>query len=865
MQKTILLILFFQIIHWNVMGQTITIQSSKISVGEVFKEITEQTDLDFSYNPDDIDVKEIIDFNVRKSSVEKTLKILCDKINVEYSLLDGQIILYQPNISSKKNPILSGFLTDEKSGESLIGATVAIEGTSIGTITNEFGFYSLSIKQDVYKFQYSYLGYEIKEVELEILKDKKLDQSLKMTSIDLPDVVVNIDQKDKLDEMASDGLEFSSKALEKMPEFGGESGLIQGLQSLPGIKMHSDGSAFYYVRGGERDQNLIIIDDAPIYNPSHLFGFYSLVIPDFTKSIKVYKSDIPANLGDQLSSITSIRTNDGNLNNLVASAAINPLVYRFTLEAPIKKKLSSILVSYRRSNFNRTSNESINALKFGDGTIKWNRKINDNNRIFFTTFWSTDEMNASKLNEGRPTGLSWGNFAATFRWNYIITPKLFSNTIIYTGNYGYRLSFSPNFWQSALASLSLKSDFTHFANSKLTSKFGFESKTYFINPGGISVDSTLAILPDIKPNFSRKNVLYYQSELELNEKWKLNAGLRYIAWENHGPTTYFDFNDNYEVIDTIEAKKGAYHKYFHLDPRVSLQYRIDQTSRLSLSLGRYHQYLQLISNSPSPFTSMEIWLPSGPNIRPQASTQLALNYFKFFEKEKAEFSVATYYKKSENQIDYRPHAITLLNPLVEGELRFGKSWSYGIEFYLKKEVGRLNGWASYTYARVFRQFDDLNEGKSFPAFQDRPHDFSLLLNYKLKKRLSCSVFYTIKNGATFSSPTGFYTFNEQTLPIYAEKNNDRLPTYQRLDLGVKFILNKKPDNYFQHSLTFSVYNFLAHKNIYSVQFNRIPSERIEPVVKANVLSETALIASQADLVRFLPSITYKIKVWKNGK
>ena len=848
----------------NSTSPVITIQESQITVGKLLKEITTQTEVYFSFNSKVIDKEKIISFEVENATLEETLNLLSEKINVEYLIIEGQVVF---NFSKKNNKNsdqyfnLSGFLSDQSSGESLISATVAIKGTSQGTVTNEFGYYNLPLQTGKYILQYSYLGFETIEVEIEMSESLQKNISLPIATTDLTEIEVGIPIEEILNKKQLGAMEISPSKLNNLPEFGGESGIVKNLQSLPGIKMHSDGSAFFYTRGGERDQNLIIIDDAPIYNPSHFFGFYSMVVPDFTKSITVYKNDIPTSLGDRLSSIISIRTKDGNLNKVEFSGALNPLINRFTLETPIVKKKSSIFLSFRRSNFEwlyqRNGNNKNTDFHFQDFHFKWNWKINDKNRLFFTTITSADFLENVEQNRA---GLRLGNLAATLRWNHIFGNKLFSNTTLYTGNFATRLKFPPNFWKSDLGMLSLKSDFTHYVSSNYKAKFGIEFQRYYNTPGQVSLDTTISYLPNITSNFSRKRVLYYQGYYDLNNKIKLSGGLRFMSWANLGPKTFYRFDENFEVSDTINATDGIYQRYNRLDPRISIQYKLDPSTQLKLSLERYHQFLQYISNSTSPFNALELWLTSSPNIKPQASTQFALSYLKFFEKSNTELSVATYLKKSKNIIDYEGHSKTYLNELLEGELRFGTSNSYGIELLLKKNLGRLNGWIGYTYSRVFRKTTGLNNNETYRAFQDRPHDFSASLNYQLKRRIALSAYWTSFSGATFSSPIGFYSFNQQTVPIYGERNNDRLPTYNRLDLALKFILNKKETNRFQHSLTFSIYNALAHQNIFAVKFNKLEKEGFTPNVPFNVLNDNNLSPSQIDLIRFFPSLTYKFKI-----
>lgn len=868
MWKPGIILLLLQGLVWTSQAQIediyppISIEASRIRVEDVLARITEQTGVKFTYNPRSIDVEQVISFSVRNASLEATLSALAEEVEIRYQLIKDQIVLTLPPEAEQQEALLtlSGFIEDQHSGESLIGATAAIPGTLRGAVTNAFGYYVLSMQRGDNLLNYSYVGYQPKELRLGVQQDQRQNVSLQPRAIDLPNIIVELPKADLLQQKDLGQMDLKPTDLNNMPEFGGETGLVKGLQSLPGIKMHSDGSAFFYTRGGEKDQNLIIVDDAPIYNPSHLFGFYSIIVPDFAKSIQVYKSDIPAKLGDRLSSIVDIRTRDGNLHKLEFSGALNPLINRFSLEAPIVKEKSSIFVSWRRSNFEWLYERSAPQadLGFGDFSFKWNYRPNATNRLFFTTISSLDNFTNSA--SGSNGGIRWGNLAATLRWNHIFGPKLFSNTTLYTGNYAYRLFFEPNYWQSALGTLSLKSDFTKYSSSAVTNRFGLELQGYFIDPGSASADSSIAILPEIKPNYSRKAVAYYQGEFNLSDQWQLKAGARLIRWSNSGPATYYEFDDQYAVSDTIRTGAEIYNRYVHLDPRLSLQYRIDSSAQLKLSVGQYHQYLQLISNATSPFNSFEVWLPASPNIRPQSALQLALNFSKYFKRSGLEFNSALYYKRFKNQIDYEPHATTLLNPLIEGELRFGRMQSYGLELMLKKELGKLSGWLTYTYSRTLRQTPALNEGRTYPAFQDRPHDLSLLLNYRISPRVLFSAYYTAYSGSTFSSPTGFYTYNEQTIPIYAEKNNDRLPTYRRFDLAFKFRLNKDETRRFQHHLTFSIYNASAHKNVVAVNFNKFPVEEGRPLVKTNLLSDVPLSPSQIDLIRFFPSLTYQFKL-----
>lgn len=865
MQKHFLTLFCFFIYCLSLFGQEtnsyplITIQEKSIKTESLLQEITNQSGLDFSYQPSVVDLEKTLAFKVRNETLENTLVLLCKKIDVVYVIIEGQIVL-TANTQLQQH-MFTGYISDAKSGETLLGATVFLKGSTRGTFTNEFGYFALPIPNGKQQIEVSYLGYNPRIIELLFEKDTLKNITLSPMPTHLPEILIGLPMKDVLNKKQLGEMEIHPDELNSMPEFAGESGLVKGLQTLPGIKAHGDASAFFYTRGGERDQNLIIIDDAPVYNPSHLFGVFSLVIPEFTKSIKVYKSDIPATMGDRLSSIVSIRTKDGNLNKAQFGGAISPWLYRFSVETPIVKQKSAFFLSFRRSNFEWLyKRNSPNAnLFFQDIHLKFNWKINDKNRLFFTTIAGGDVLENNNQAFSR-TGIRWGNFSATLRWNHIFSPKLFSNTTLYTGNYAYRIQQATNLWKSELGMLGLKSDFTHYVSEKYTAKFGFDSQAYFNTPGIFSSDSTISLLPEITSDYSRKLVLYYQGKLDITDKIRLNAGLRLINWSNYGPKTYYSYDENFMVTDTINAGVGRFNTYTNLDPRISVQYQLHSDAQLKLSYGIYHQYLQVANNAISPFSSMEIWLPASPNLAPQNASQWSLSYLNNFQKTKAEFSAAVFYKKMNNQIDFEGHATTLLNPFLEGELRIGDTKSYGIEFLFKKDFGRFNGWLGYTYSRAFRRTNGLNNNKTYSAFQDRPHDLSMLINFRLKRRIFCTAYWTSYSGSTFTSPVSFFEYNGQTVPIYGERNNDRLPTYHRLDLGMKFILNKKEDSKFQHSLTLSIYNFLAHKNVYAVRFNKIETTTFSPPVPGNLLLENPLSPSAIDVVRFFPTLTYKFKI-----
>ncbi len=847
---------------------SLSIEASHIQVGKLLEEISRQSGRDFSFNSRLIDPSAYLDFSVKELSLSACLDLLVEKLGLRYSLVEGQIILKAPKRkgSNKKVLTLSGFVTDQSTGEVLIGVQVYSKKELIGAYTNEFGYYVLSLPPGKHQISYSYLGYKKEESSLSLTGSLKKNVPLEQQSFQLSEVVIRPSNSEGLHTRNLDQMELSSEDLNAMPEFAGESGLVKGLQSLPGLKTNGDGLGYFYARGGLRDQNLVIIDDAPIYNPSHLLGTYSLVIPDFTKHIQVFKGDIPAHLGDRLSSIVSIRTRDGNLHESKVQGSINPFLFRLSMESPLKKGKSSIFLSARRSNFNWLIQRSAPnlILRLQDYLIKVNHRLSQKDRLFLTAMLGSDQIGAVSedfgltIGEiGTQVGLRQSKFAATLRWNHIFSPKIFSNTIAYTGSYENRLNFSPNLWKASLRVLGFKSDFNFYASPSFSSRWGAEVQAYFINPGSFSVNSAFSYLPSLRSNYSRKANLYYQMDWEINPRLRFQGGIRWVNWARLGPDVYFDFNKDFTVADTLFPGRGVYKQFFRLDPRLSIQYKIGASSMLKLSYGRYHQYLQLISNSVSPYTPLEIWLPSGPNIEPQRAQQASLSFVKVLANAQMEIHASTYLKKMSEQIEYAPHAAIYLNPLIEGELRFGTTRAYGAELMVKKEGNRLRTWLSYTYARTLRTTPGINQGEEYPAIQDRPHEFSLSSIYQLSNRIRLSGYWTSYSGATFTSPVGFYSFNDQPVPIFGKRNNDRLPTFHRLDLGIQVDLNKSEEKAFKHSLNLSFQNVLGFKNAYTINFNKILENEIDYVIKSDVLSPAQPTPTQITFGRFIPSLSYQ--------
>ena len=861
----LLLILKFVLVFSQdtLLNKQISLDVEYVSLDHVLTEITKQSGVNFSYYNKSIQSDRTLSLNIKNESLKQVLDKITSDLKLEYKVVKQQIIL-KPS-RKKEGQVqqftISGYLRDKESGETLPGATVLADNSGLGTITNAYGFYSLTLPEGEHQLTFTFVGFKEQTKIIQLTENLKINLSLMFNSQLLGEVTIETNEQiEQIEKSQMSRIKVNPKSLSTMPEFAGEVGLIKSLQSLPGIKTHSDGSAFFFVRGGNKDQNLILIDEAPIYNPAHLFGYYSVIIPDVAKEINIYKGDFPIEKGDRLSSVIDVQTKDGNLNKFEFNGVLSPYMYRFSAEGPIAKQKSSFYTSFRHSNFRwlyrRAAPE--NDLYLFDLNAKLNWRINQNNRLYFSFFYGADNFTNSNVND--PGGIKWYNFTTTLRWNHVFNSRLFSNATMYGSRYEYSLLTTGTQWNSSIGNISLKYNLTWYSKPDLTFKFGFSQTGQDFNPGNLSNAENNPFVPQIAKSQGNKFVLYVNGEQNLTERFSYKIGLRMPVWSSSGPTTIYQFDSDYNVTDTlVYPGKESIKTFVNLDPRVSLKYKLGQTASLKFSYGIYHQYIHLISNSISPFTSFELWLPSGPNIKPQRADQVALGLFKLFQKANLELTSEVYYKMMYNQIDYESHANLLLNPLIEGELRFGTGRSYGFEFMLRKTKGRFTGCISYTYSRILKEIEGVNNGNEFPAFYDRPNDFSLFLSYHLTKKLNLSANWVYYTGSAFSTPISYYSYNGYTVPLYGDKNNDRLPDYHRLDLALAWMINK-PGNKYQHSFTFAIYNFYNRHNPVSINFNKIESPDGSYEVPQNLYGSDQILTTQKYLAGIMPSITYKFKI-----
>jgi len=861
------------------LDQKISLDFKDVPLSEVLQQLSNKGDIRFSYSSDAIPTDQKVTYACRLKPIYMVLNEILWSRGMEWLKVENQVVLKrtgsgQQAVSiSQANPsplyVISGYLHDSLTGEALIGANVVVWKQAKGTTTNEYGFYSLSLPEGSMALQFSYLGYREKWRLLDLKKDTVISLDLQETSLGMREVVISARDNDQLPAVNQPGdFNFSGATLDRLPGFAGDADVLKALQLLPGIRSFGDGSSLYYVRGGNNDQNLLMIDEATIYNPSHLFGFYSVLAPDAVNDMEIYKGDFPARYGGRASSVISITAREGNMKRFSFGGNIGPYASSLTLEGPIIRDKASFLISGRLSTLNWLNYLVDQAgsfnLYFYDINAKINMKASRKDRIYVTFFTGKDAFNRFTNSVYRTYGITWDNLASTLRWNHLFNPKLFSNTTLSYSNYNYSLFLSADrksYWQSSIGNLSLKSDITWFLNPANTLRAGFAVSRYHSDPGNIKQqgeDEQLEVR-EVSRYTSMEYLLYLSNEQKVGKRLSIDYGIRLPVWQDFGPTSIYFFDANYTVIDTLSVdKNSSYDLFFSPEPRVSVGFALNRTSSIKASYSRTTQFIQLLSNATGPFTSLEVWAPAGPNIQPLKTDQLTLGYFLKVGSSDLFFSAEGFYKYFRNHIDYTDHANLLYNPLLEGELRFGKALAYGLELMLQKPSGKLSGWIGYTWSRAMMETTGVNEGNHYPASFDSPNNISLFISYDTRKRWSFSANWVYMTGNPVTSPIGFFEYNGSSIPLYGEKNNDRLPDYHRLDLSVVYRLNR-PESRFRHNLSVTLYNAYGRNNPFSVSFNKYQDGQGNFVVPSNLDGDYELVPTTISVAGVIPSINYQFK------
>jgi hypothetical protein len=714
---------------------------------------------------------------------------------------------------------LSGYLKDESTGEALIHATVYVKEIKSGVSSNEYGFFSITLPKGTYNFDFSYIGSQTKHIEINLIKNLQQNILLSPLHFKLEEITVTGQSRDNLvrqNELGS--LRMNVKEISQIPVLFGEPDILKSIQLLPGISPAGEGNSAFYVRGGNTDQNLILLDDAPVFNPSHLLGFFSIFNSDAISDLKLYKGGVPARYGGRASSVLDIRMKEGNMKDYNFSGGIGLISSRFTAEGPILKDKSSFMISGRRTYADLflplSSDENIrnNRLYFYDLNLKTNLIINDKNRIYLSGYFGRDVLKSSDF------GFNWGNRTGSLRWNHQFSPSLFSNTTLVLNDYNYKTEgdIDGKFTLTAgITDLSVKQDYSLSLYNGVTITYGFNSVLHHFTPGTVVSTSHLTNF-NIPNKKAWENAVYIFSEQKLSDKFEAGYGIRYSLFSLIGPgvETTYDNEENIIKKDTF-PHKTFYRNYAGFEPRLNLTWLLSEESSVKIGYNRMRQYINLLSNSTSG-TPIDYWLPSSNNIKPQFVSQYSAGYFREIRDKGFEYSVEVYYKDMSNQIDYRNNADIFLNENAEAQLLFGKGRAYGIEFLFRKTTGPFTGWIAYTLSRSEKKINEINSGIWYPARQDRTHDISIVLNYRINPRLSLSTTWVYYTGNAITFPSGKYEVDNNIVNYYTSRNGYRMPAYHRLDLGATLLLKKT--EHFTSELSFGIYNAYARKNAYSILF-----------------------------------------------
>ena len=736
---------------------------------------------------------------------------------------------------------LSGTITDSQSNETLIGVNIIIPEIQSGTITNEYGFYSITLPKGSYKIQISYLGY--KTISETVILNEDITKNYKLTeSAESLDEVVITEDVEKLNikkpQMSVNSL--SIKTIKDMPVVLGEVDVIKSITLLPGVTNAGEGSSGFNVRGGAADQNLILLDEATIFNSSHLFGFFSVFNPDAIKDIKLYKGGIPAKYGGRVSSVLDIYQKEGNSSGFHMNGGIGLISSRLLAEGPIKKNKGSFLFGGRSSyaHLFLPLFDLDNIAYFYDLNTKLSYRLNDNNSIFLSGYFGRDVFEIADTFEN-----TYGNTVVNFRWNHLFSDKLFSNlSLIYSDYYyGLKLNFVEFDWESGIRNFNLKYDFKHYINNDFKLEYGLNSIYYKFNPGEINPTTESSGINPFKliDKYAFENAIYLDAEHKLSNKLSVSYGARFSTfhrlgqdelnvYENNNPVLFNEDLGIYEKANPIGTdtynRSDVIESFANIEPRLAVAYQLNNTSSVKASYNRMSQYLHLLSNTSSP-TPLDVWTPSGKYIKPQLLDQVAIGYFKTYKDNEFSLEIESFYKKIENRIDYIDGADLIANNAIEQVILNSEARAYGLEVLFRKNEGKLKGWLAYTLSKSEQRTpgrttieSGINNGEWYNTPFDKTHDISLTGSYELNKKWSFSSNFIFQTGQSATFPNGQYQYNGIVIPSFESRNSSRLPSYNRLDLAVNY--NSKPDSTkkFKSEWVFGIYNVYNRRNATNITF-----------------------------------------------
>lgn len=769
------------------------------------------------------------------------------------------------NASAQNKYTISGYIKDSLNGETLIGATIAVQGQTKGISSNLYGFYSITLDEGKYILICTFVGYRVKAVSIDLSADTKINFDVLPKAYLAEEVVVSSKKRDANVKNAQMGkFTLPIEQIKSIPAFLGEVDLLKTIQFLPGVRNAGEGSAGIYVRGGGPDQNLILLDDAPVYNTGHLFGFFSIFNSDAIKNVTLIKGGMPAQYGGRLSSVLDVSMKEGNNQKLQVDGGIGLIASRLSIQGPLKKNKSSFIVSGRRTYIDAIAKPFIKSgsqfkgsgYYFYDLNAKVNYIFSDKDRLYLSGYFGRDVFDFANNKQSLKFNIPWGNATGTLRWNHVFNNKLFGNTTAVYNDYNFTFNALQNDFQlkleSGIRDLSLKQDFDLYPYTGHKLKFGGIYTYHTFTPSVVSgkQDSTVFNPNNAQRKYAHEAAVYLQDDWEINEKLKIHAGLRYSWFQQTGPYKIYQTDDNGNRTDsTVFGKGKAVKTYGGLEPRFTFRYALNDETSVKGSVTRNLQYIHLVSNAGTTLPT-DIWVPSTYKVKPQISWLYALGLFKNFKDNMYETSVEVYYKQMQNQIEYKEGYTPNSLDDTENSFAFGKGWSYGAEFFVNKTKGRLTGWIGYTLSWTWRKFPALNFGEKYPAKYDRRNDMSVVAIYELNKKWKLSASFVFGTGNAATLPQRFYIVNGILTQEYSRINEYRLPAYHRLDFAAIMTPRKNLKRKWKSEWVFSVYNLYNRKNPYFVYFDQTGSP---------YNGTLEIQAKQVSLFPVIPAITWNVK------
>lgn len=748
---------------------------------------------------------------------------------------------------------VSGTVSDASTGEELIGATVYIKELGSGTTTNTYGFYSLTVADGDYELVAQFIGYTPVTKRISLSQNIKVNFSLETATTEIAQVDVKGEKLNRNlmnPDMGMEKLQIAT--IKSIPALFGETDVIKSIQFLPGVGTSGEGFIGYNVRGGGTGQNMMLLDEATVYNAAHLFGIFSVFNNDALKDVKFYKGGIPAEYGGRLSSLLDVRMKEGSPQKFGVNGGIGLLSSRLTIDGPILKDRCSFIVSGRRSYMDiffplyRDQIPDDTKLYFYDMNAKVNFRVNDNNRLFASGYFGRDVMNYAGVMQ-----IDYGNRTLTTRYNHLFSDRLFSNLSVIYSHFMYGLEESDTRWESSIRDWNAKADVTFFATPQNTLKTGGQLTYHKFTPFIVKAGANS---PNYMKNVSQHNnsleyAAYVTHETKIGGIIDVDYGLRLSMFQNFGKAEVVNLDENYNAVDTTRHTKGVFNTYKGLEPRISVNWRLTDKASLKANFQQTYQYVHLASNTMSPLP-IDSWFASNPNVKPERCRMVSLGYFQNTQNDMYAFSAETYYKKMYDVVDFKDHADMFVSDDIATQIRTGQGYSYGLELMLKKQEGRFTGWISYTYSRTFTKVATINNDEYYPSNYDKPHDLSVVATYDVLPRLHLSLNWVYSTGAPRTLPTGRFEYNGVIAPVYAERNKLRLPDFHRLDLSATFDLKtveRKGRPWLEQNLNLSIYNVYNRHNAASIMFEQ---DEHDPSV---------MTAEKLYMFSIFPSVTYNFK------